>query len=122
MRILVVDDSSFARGIIINELNSMGINGSRIQQCDNGQDALDKIDAENFDLLMLDVHMPGIDGITVLKEIRQRQPEVNVVICSSHRSKDTIKDLIDLGARDFLVKPFSSEEFKKVVSRFMNVE
>jgi len=117
MQILVLDDSSFARGLIVRELKSMGFDDSNIQQAASGAVALDKIKSQQFDLFILDIIMSGIDGIAVLKEVKTLQPQAKVIMCSSHSSQTGIKELIDMGINDFLVKPVPADEFKKVVLR-----
>lgn len=117
MQVLIVDDSSFSRRMINKELNEIGISNEQIQQSGTGDDALSKIQGQQFDLFILDIIMVGIDGIAVLQEVKKKQPHAKVIMCSGSNSDEIITDLIDLGMDAFIVKPYESEVFKKAVCR-----
>ena len=117
IRILVVDDSGFSRNVIIKELNELGIKAEQIHQAVSGTDALRKIQERTFDIYILDIVMPEIDGITILKKIRMIQPSAKVVMCSGNSSDEIVKEVIELGINAFVVKPIMSAEFKKAVLR-----
>jgi len=117
INILVVDDSSFSRRMIIKELTEIGFSNQHIMQSDSGKDALEKLQSQQFDLFILDIVMVEIDGIAVLKEVKKNQPNAKVIMCSGSNSIELIKDLIDLGIDAFIVKPYKSEDFKRAVCR-----
>ncbi len=119
MKILVVDDSTFARGILIRELKANGIAESEISQSDTGAGALESMAAQAFDLALLDIVMTGIDGIAVLKAFKEAQPKAKVIMCSSHSSPEALEELKALGSDAFLLKPFSAQEFKDIVGPFL---
>lgn len=119
IQILIVDDSGFSRSLINKELNSMGIRNDQIQQSPNGVDALIQIQAKQFDLFILDIIMEEIDGIAVLKSVKKNQPSAKVIMCSGSNSDGIIKEIIELGIDAFLVKPYQSEAFKKVICRIL---
>ena len=106
IRTLIVDDSVFYRGILsdlLRKLDSVELLGNAM----NGSMALSKIEQLAPDLVTLDVEMPGMDGLTVLREIRGRFPKVQVVMISSATTasaKVTI-DALEEGALDFIEKP-----------------
>jgi two-component system, chemotaxis family, chemotaxis protein CheY len=90
---------------------------NEIHEAHNGAEAIRKLQLHTFDLLMPDIVMDGIDGISVLKEAKRIQPDARVVMCSSFSESNTVKELIDLGINDFIVKPFSEEKLKETLLR-----
>lgn len=122
IQVLIVDDSNFSRCLINKELNQIGIKDHQIQQSCSGADALSKIESQQFGLFVLDIVMEGIDGISVLKEAKNFQPNAKVIMCSSTNSDEVIKDLIELGIDAFIVKPYKTEAFKKAVCRTLRIQ
>jgi len=117
MQILVLDDSNVMRSILVKYLLLIGLQENEIYEAHNGADAIRKLQVHTFDLLLLDIIMDGIDGISVLKEARSIQPNARVVMCSSFSESETVKELIDLGINDFIIKPFSEEKLKEILLR-----
>jgi|GEM_PF-831249 len=122
IQVLIVDDSSFSRCLIKKELNEIGIKNHQIQQSGNGADAVSKIKLQQFDLFILDVVMEGIDGISVLKEVKKNQHNAKIIMCSSSNSDELIKELINLGIDVFVGKPYKSETFKMTVCRTLHMQ
>ena len=107
MRFLVVEDQKDLNKIISKRLSAEGYN---VDSCFDGMEALDYIDMAEYDGIILDVMMPILDGFSVLKQLRQNGNATPVLILTA---KDTVADKVeglDLGADDYLVKPFSFEE------------
>ncbi len=107
MRILVVEDEKDLREVMMKTLRLAHYS---VDGCDNGLDAKFYIENTTYDAILLDVMMPGMDGFSVLRQIRQANNKTPVIILSA---KDRIEDRVnglDLGADDYLVKPFSFEE------------
>ena len=106
MKVLVVDDSRTLRKLLIRELNSIGI--TNIQEAGDGVEALDKVRVEAFDLMLLDMEMPEMDGLETLKAIKS-SPELRylpvIVVSGSEHFERTI-ECIQVGAEDYLPKPF----------------
>jgi len=106
MKVLVVDDSRTLRKLLIRELNSIGI--TNIQEAGDGVEALEKVRAEAFDLMLLDMEMPEMDGLETLKAIKS-SPELRylpvIVVSGSEHFERTI-ECIQVGAEDYLPKPF----------------
>jgi len=82
----------------------------------DGQEAIKKVHAQKFDLVFLDVRLPGIDGVETLKKIKEIAPDTVVVMMSGHDVKEEISKAFELGALDFLAKPFRD------VSEIMTIE
>jgi class 3 adenylate cyclase len=106
MKVLVVDDSRTLRKLLIRELNSIGI--TNIQEAGDGVEALEKIRTEAFDLMLLDMEMPVMDGLETLKAVKS-SPELRylpiIVVSGSEHFQRTI-ECIQIGAEDYLPKPF----------------
>lgn len=109
MRILVVEDEidlcdSIAEGLQID--------GYAVDTCYDGKDAYELITTETYDLVVLDLNLPGIDGIDILTEVRKQNKEVKILILSARASiSDKVLGL-DTGANDYLSKPFDFEELE----------
>ena len=108
MHVLVVDDSRTLRMLLIRELNAIGI--VKITEAVNGQDAMDKIHAEQFDLMLIDMEMPELDGLEVLKLVKADALLRNlpVIVISGAEQFDKTVECIQIGAEDYLPKPFNS--------------
>jgi two-component system chemotaxis response regulator CheY len=110
MQVLVLDDSELMRSLVVKQLLETGVAKKEITEACNGVDALRKIGASDFDLLILDIVMDGVDGIGVLKAAKSIRPNAKVIMCSTFSEKEAVRELIDLGIDDFVVKPFSAEK------------
>lgn len=107
MKILIVDDSAFMRTILKNLIPQTKWAGAQIVEAASGEEAIAQCQAEKPDLMLLDVVMPGKDGIEVLKEIGYASQSVVIV---SSMGQDTIIDQAKtLGAKDYIVKPFDAK-------------
>ena len=107
MRILVVEDEPDLKEITAKRLKAEGYG---VDTCDNGKDAQYYIEHTPYDLILLDVMLPGADGITVLKNIRKKGMKTPVLLLTA---RDSIEDRItglDNGADDYLTKPFAFDE------------
>ena len=106
MRVLVVDDSRTLRKLLIRELNLVGI--TNIQEATDGAEAVERVRAEPFDLMLLDMEMPELDGLDVLKLIKS-DPVLSylpVIVISGGEQFSKTVECIQIGAEDYLPKPF----------------
>lgn len=109
MRILVVEDELDLQEAIAEGLR---IDGYAVDTCGDGNKAYELLYVENYDLVILDLNLPGMNGLDVLEKIRDEKPELKVLILSARSSvSDKVKGL-DLGANDYLAKPFDFEELE----------
>lgn len=107
MRILVVEDERDLNRVISKRLESEGYS---VDRCFDGEEALDFIDVGEFDAIIMDIMMPRINGIEVLKQMRSRNNTTPVLLLTA---RDGIGDRVnglDAGADDYLIKPFAFEE------------
>ena len=105
IKILIVDDEKPICDLIDINLSAAGYQCSTVQ---DGLEAIDLIEAENFDLILLDIMLPGVDGFDIMEYIRPLKVPV-IFITAKHEVKDRVKGL-KLGAEDYLVKPFDVVE------------
>ena len=106
MKVLVVDDSRTLRRLLIRELNNVGI--TNITEAGDGNEALEKVRAESFDLMLLDMEMPELDGLGVLNIVKS-DPALSylpVIVVSGAEQFEKTVECIQIGAEDYLPKPF----------------
>ena len=115
--ILVVDDEELLRNLIVTFLSKLG--HSCVTAID-GVDALDKIKGNKIDAVVTDVKMPNMDGITLTSKISIQYPGLPVMIMTAFEEGDTAGLAICAGARDFIKKPFSLNEFSIRLHKMIN--
>lgn len=115
MRILVVEDELDLQEAIADGLE---MDGYAVDTCSDGNKAYELLYVENYDLVILDLNLPGMDGIDVLKEIRNEKPELKVLILSARSSVSDKVVGLDYGANDYLAKPF---DFAELEARIRNL-
>src|SRR5437660_4955610 len=107
MRILVIDDEP---RILEFLKRGLGAEGFMVDAAENGTNALRRLRETAYDLVLLDLMLPGVDGLSVLQELSRDRPHVPVVIVSARSDLPTKLRGFGLGARDYLSKPFSFDE------------
>lgn len=105
--ILVVDDNDVVR---LSHFRSLASAHCSVEAVGNGSDALHAMEQRAFDVVLLDLRMPGMDGMAVLKAIKERWPESEVVIITGYPTIETAKEAVRLGAYDYLAKPVGPDE------------
>jgi DNA-binding NtrC family response regulator len=116
-RILVVDDEKNIRLTLGQTLEMVGY---RVQTAVNGEDALKQLAVGTFDLILLDLRMPGMDGMDVLKQIVEQRPETHVIVVTAHGTVDTAVEAMKIGAVDFIQKPFAPQEIRSLVAQVLD--
>ena len=109
MRILIVEDEQALCDAIARSLRNLAYS---VDCCHDGQEALDLLGVEVFDLVVLDLNLPRIDGMTVLRELRKTDCETKVLILSARGEVSDKVAGLDAGANDYLTKPFHFEELE----------
>jgi DNA-binding response OmpR family regulator len=117
--VLVVDDEKNIRLTFSETLYQMGYD---TRTAPNGEEALTKLQDTEFALVLLDFRMPGMDGIEVLRRIRDVYPKVPVIIISAHGTIESAVEAMKLGAGDFIQKPCTPAEIRELVSKVMERE
>ncbi|MBI5177635.1 MAG: response regulator [Nitrospinae bacterium] len=112
----MVDDEDVLRQMVARVLKYMGIESD---SATDGFNALEKLKAKTFDIVIADIRMPNMDGMELLKVIRKEYPATDVMIMTAHSSKYSYVDVVETGAVDFITKPFSVEELKAKIERIL---
>ena len=106
-KILVVDDEEIVR---LCHLRTLSGEHCSVEAVISGNDALQAMERHPFDVVLLDLRMPGLDGMAVLKTIKARWPESEVIIITGYPAVETAKEAVTLGAYDYLAKPVGPDE------------
>jgi len=107
IRVLVVDDEEVVR---LGYRRVLSADGFRVMAAGDGREALDLMGGDRFDVVLMDMRMPGMDGIELLRAIKDQWPESEVVVVTGYPSIETAKEAVKLGAYDYLAKPLVPEE------------
>jgi DNA-binding NtrC family response regulator len=114
LELLLVDDDAELRSDMANFFSRQG---HSVAQCANGEQALDLMERRTFDVMVLDLMMPGVTGLDVLKKLEARRAECEVVVLTGEATIETAVEAMKLGAREFLTKPISLKELDRLVRK-----
>ena len=117
--VLIVDDEKNIRLTLSQSLESLEL---ETDTAVNGEEALAKLKEKDYRLILLDLRMPGMDGMEVLRRLREIRPDIRVIIITAYGTIESAVDAMKLGAADFIQKPFSPEEIRRLVSQVMDRE
>ena len=115
--ILIVDDEEVVRLSHLRSLESADCNA---RAAADGNEALQVMEQHPFDVVLLDLRMPGLDGMDLLKTIKQRWPDSEVVVITGFPSIESAKQAVKLGAFDYLAKPVGPNDVIKATNEAMN--
>ena len=113
-KVLLVDDEVDFLEIMEERLSARGVD---VVISESAEDALKRIDTGIFDVVILDLQMPGMNGLEVLKRIKERHPEIQVILLTGHATVEKGVEAIRLGAIDFVEKPADLEVLKEKISK-----
>jgi len=116
-RVLIVDDEKNIRFTLPLALEPLGV---ETDTASDGEEALTKLGEKEFDLILLDLKMPGIDGIEVLRRVRKIRPDIPVILITAYGTIEDSVEAMKIGALDFISKPFSPERIRDLVSRVLD--
>jgi two-component system, NtrC family, response regulator AtoC len=118
LKTLIVDDEAELRKSVSSILKNTDLQiDFEIDEASNGQEALDKVKAQPFDLILMDVRMPEMNGLDALKEIKEHDPRTFVVIMTAHSNLNDAVIAIKEGAYDYVEKPVSAEKLTDIVRK-----
>lgn len=120
MNVLIVDDLSFMRSVIGDMLQSAGF--TVCGEAVDGLDAVNKYKSLKPDMVVLDITMPVMDGLQALEEIKKLDPQSKIVMCSSMSDQENIIRAIQLGASDFVVKPFKKSRMISALKKTLGID
>ncbi len=112
--ILVVDDESAIRYSITKTLQRVGY---QVESASSGEEALEMMGKQHYDVVLTDIRMPGISGVELLARVKEEAPEAIVILLTGYASLDTAVESLRLGAHDYLIKPSSSQDIRDSVAR-----
>lgn len=115
-RILVVDDEDALRTVLSSELEGEGYH---VRSAADGQEAINILGNQEFDLILLDIKMPNVDGFEVLKFVKDRQPKTKVVMLTGFADLKNAIESKKLGAEDFVSKPYDLVDLLTTVERVL---
>lgn len=114
--ILIVDDEKNIRLALSMSLEMLNI---PVETAASGEEALERLAQGGYGLMLLDLRMPGLDGMEVLRQVSQQRPELKVIIITAYGSIDLAVEAMKLGAVDFLQKPFDAGQVREMVHRVL---
>lgn len=117
MSILVVDDEKIVRESFLHWFRKYGC---KTEAAASGLEALEKLERYPFDLLFVDIKMPGMDGLELLEKVKGQYPDAIVVIITAYGSIDTAVKAMKMGASDYLLKPFQPDQLSLVLEKVAN--
>ena len=117
--VLIVDDEKNIRLTLSQALEFLKL---ETDTAADGEEALAKLKEKGFGLMLLDLKMPGMDGMEVLRRVREIRPDIRIIIITAHGTVESAVEAMKLGAVDFIQKPFSPEEIRGLVSRVTDRE
>ncbi|TLY21845.1 MAG: response regulator [Nitrospirae bacterium] len=113
-RILVVDDDPDIRQVLLDRMSSFGY---LVETAIDGREALDVLRREGFDGMLLDMLMPGLNGLEVLRRTRESHPDMPVVVVTALSVRQHAAQAVAEGAQAYLLKPFDASQLKQVVKQ-----
>lgn len=114
--ILIVDDEEVVR---VSYSRSLAGAHRNVEAARSGEEALRFMERHTFDVILLDLRMPGMEGMAVLKTIKEKWPESEVIIITGYPSVETAKEAVRLGAYDYLAKPVGPDDVIKAANSAM---
>ncbi len=114
LRVLFVDDEEELVATVVERLDLRGIEATGAL---SGEEALTRIAVQPFDVVVVDVRMPGMGGLDVIRRLKHTHPELAVVLLSGHGAKEDVEVGLRLGAFDYLQKPVDLQDLLEVLGR-----
>lgn len=114
IKILIADDDKNLRRVLMNELSDEGFD---VAGAENGVKTIDMLEKNEYDILLLDLNMPGLGGMDILKRINELETPTEVIVLTAHATVSTAVNAMKMGAYDYLTKPFQVEELITVIEK-----
>ncbi len=117
--VLIVDDLTFIKIVLREILESAGFRV--VGEASNGEQAIAQYQDRRPDVVLMDITMPGMDGLTALRKIREIDPEAKIIMCSALGQQQLIVKAIQMGARDYIVKPIQPNRVIGAVKKALDI-
>ncbi len=118
--VLIVDDLTFIKMVLKDLVEKAGFRV--VGEASDGEEALRLFDEKRPDVVLMDITMPKMDGLTALQKILEKDPEAKVIMCSALGQQRLILQAIQLGAKDFIVKPFRPERVIGSIKKILDIQ
>ena len=115
VRALIVDDSSVMRKIVERSLRQAGLDPMAVFEAGNGAEGLDQLKAQQVDLILSDINMPGMNGLILLKLLKEHYPDLKVFMVTAYGDDKNYQAAKEYGADNFLTKPIDFVQLKKLM-------
>lgn len=117
MKILLVDDSRTIRNIQKNVLSEIG--HTDVAEAADGVEALEKLNADRPDLMLVDWNMPNMDGITLIRKVRENDKTLPMIMVTTEAEKSRVLEAVKAGVNNYVVKPFTAETLSEKIKQTM---
>ncbi len=111
-KILIVDDEEHIRSLMESYLTKQGFTTYLAQ---NGEEAFEIITIKKPDLIFLDIQLPGMDGVVILKEVKKKYPDIAVIMISGNATEEIAKETLEIGAFEYINKPVDLDKVSEVI-------
>jgi len=118
--VLIVDDLTFIKMVLKDLVEKAGFRV--VGEASDGEEALRMFEEKRPDIVLMDITMPKMDGLTALQRILDKDPEAKVIMCSALGQQRLILQAIQLGAKDFIVKPFRPERVIGSIKKILDIQ
>jgi len=115
--VLIVDDEKNIRLTLTHALKPLEV---ETDTAVNAEEALEKLEEKDFGLILLDLRLPGMHGMEMLREVAEVRPDIKVIIITAYGTIESAVEAMKLGAVDYIQKPFSPDEIRELVSKVMH--
>lgn len=115
-KVLIVDDAAF---MLMRSAKLLTECGFEVIEAENGLDAVDKYEQHKPDAVLMDITMPGMDGLEALKQIRSRDPNARVAMVTAMGQQAIVMEALKAGAKDFVLKPFQPDRIVGALKKIL---
>lgn len=120
INVLIADDLKFIKLVLRDLVEKAGFRV--VGEASNGEEAIELYQDKRPDVVLMDITMPKVDGLTAMKEILKIDPEAKIIVCSALGQQSLIVQALQMGARDFIVKPFREERVVASIKKILDIE
>lgn len=120
INLIIADDLKFIKLVLRQLVEKAGFRV--VGEASNGEEAVELYQDKRPDVVLMDITMPKMDGLTALKKILELDPEAKIIMCSALGQQSLIVQALQLGAKDFIVKPFREERVITAIKHVLDIE
>ena len=118
--VLVADDEELERRALKKIIHEMNIYSIVLYEAENGREVLEQIQRRKIDIVLLDIKMPGLDGVKIAKQIKMVSPSTHIIFVTAFSEFDYAREAVHLGVEEYLVKPVSGEMIQGILDKVIN--